>query len=148
MASPRKPKSTRAKNTRPGERSPGRGILLKNPHQARDKAQEIPPAVLDEIESQRGALVTVITLLHCLHVVLQQREDNVDSEPCPRMQAAVRWASLPEVTAILVERTHAVLSALDLVNLTKAPKAIKPRLAQMRRQASGDADGPKAACCY
>jgi len=34
--------------------------------------------------------------------------------------------SLPEMTAMLLERTHAVLSALDSMNLTKALKAFKP----------------------
>ena len=71
-------------------------------------------------------LVTVITLLHCLHIVLEHREDNVDEELNPRIKAAVRWASLPELTAMLLERTHGVLSALDSMNLINALKAFKP----------------------
>jgi hypothetical protein len=126
MGSSRKPKSTRAKNARPGERPPTREILPKTSNRAPAEALEIPPGVLVEIEDQRGVLVTVITLLHCLHVVLQQREDSVDNELNPRIEAAARWASLPEMTAMLLERTHAVLSALDSVNLAKALKAFKP----------------------
>jgi hypothetical protein len=71
-------------------------------------------------------LVTVITLLHCLHVVLDHREDSVDNELNPRIKAAAGWASLPEMTAMILERTHDVLSALDSVNLIKASKAFKP----------------------
>lgn len=65
-------------------------------------------------------------LLHCLHVVLQHREDSVYEELNPRMKAAVRWVSLPEMTATLLERTHAVLSALDSANLTKSLEAFEP----------------------
>jgi hypothetical protein len=126
MGSFRKAKSTRAKSARLGERPPNRKIPAKASHRATHKALEIPPGILEEIEKQRGVLVVVITLLHCLHVVLKQREDTVLDELNPRILAAVRWASLPEMTAILLERTHAVLSALDSVNLTKALKAFKP----------------------
>jgi hypothetical protein len=87
---------------------------------------EIPAGVLDEIENQRGVLVTVITLLHCLHIVLEHREESVDEEPNPRIAASVKWASLPEMTAMLLERTQSVLSALDSLNLTKASKAFQP----------------------
>jgi hypothetical protein len=126
MGSSRKPKSVRAKSARPGERPPTREILPKASNQAQAEVLEIPPGVLDEIENQRGVLITVVTLLHCLHVVLEHREDNVDEELNPRIEAAVRWASLPEMTAMLLERTQAVLSALDSMNLTNALKALKP----------------------
>jgi hypothetical protein len=42
------------------------------------------------------------------------------------MEAAVRCASLPEMTAVLLERTHAVHSALDSSNLTNVLKAFRP----------------------
>ena len=125
MGSSRKSKSTRAKSARPRERPATREIPPEVSTRAPAEALEIPPGVLVEIEDQRGELVTVITLLHCLHVAIQQREDSVDNELNPRIEAAARWASLPEMTAMLLERTHAVLSALDVVNLTKAPKASK-----------------------
>jgi hypothetical protein len=126
MGSSHKPKSVRAKSARAGVPPPTREILTKASNQAEAEVLEIPPGVLDEIENQRSVLVTVITLLHCLHVVLEHRQDHIDEEPKPRIEAAVRWASLPEMTAMLLERTHAVLSALDSMNLTNALKAFKP----------------------
>jgi hypothetical protein len=126
MGSSRKPKSVRAKSARPGEPPPTREILPTAANQAEVEVPEIPPGILDEIENQRSVLVTVITLLHCLHVVLERRQDHIDEELNPRIEAAVRWASLPEMTAMLLERTHAVLSALDSMNLTNALKAFKP----------------------
>jgi hypothetical protein len=126
MGSSRKSKSVRAKSARPGEQPSAHEILPKASNRTPEEVPEIPAGVLNEIENQRGVLVTVITLLHCLHIVLEHREDNVDEEPNPRKEAAVNWASLPEMTAMLLERTHAVLSALDSLNLTKASKAFKP----------------------
>ena len=82
--------------------------------------------VHNEIENQRGVLMRVITLLHCLHIVLEHREGSVVEEPNRRTEAAVEWVSLPEMTAMLLERTHSVISALDTLNLTKASKAFKP----------------------
>jgi hypothetical protein len=87
---------------------------------------EFPPGLKSEIEDQRGVLVTIITLLHCLHVALKYQEDQIDEELDPRVEAGVRWVSLPEMTAMILERTHAVLSALDSSNLTKALWAAKP----------------------
>jgi hypothetical protein len=126
MGSSRKSKSVRAKSARPGEPPPTRERLPKASKQAQADVPEIPPGVLDEIENQRGVLIAVITLLHCLHVMLEHREDYIDEELNPRIKAAVRWASLPEMTAMLLERTHGVLSALDSMNLTNALKAFKP----------------------
>jgi hypothetical protein len=126
MGSSRKQKSVRAKSARPGERPPTREILSKALDPAQAEVLEIPPGILDEIENQRGVLVTVITLLHCLHVVLERGQEQIDQELNPRIESAVRWASLPEMTAMLLERTHAVLSALDSMNLTNALKAFKP----------------------
>jgi len=87
---------------------------------------EIPKELLDEIENQRSVLVTIITLLHCLHVVLEDREENVERDLSFRAAAGLEWASLPEMTAMLLERTHGVLSALDSLNLTKALRPCKP----------------------
>ena len=39
---------------------------------------EFPPGLKSEIGNQRGVLVTIITLLHCLHVALKYREDQID----------------------------------------------------------------------
>ena len=126
MGSPRKSKSVRATSPRPGERATTGGLLRKASNRTPEEVPEISAGVLNEIENQRGVLVTVITLLHCLHIVLEHREDDVDEKPNRRIEAAVKWASLPEMTAMLLERTQSVLSALDSLNLTKASKAFKP----------------------
>ena len=126
MGSSRKSKSAGRKGSRTGEPLPARETQPKTANQGPAGVQEIPPGVMDEIETQRGVLVTVITLLHCLHVVLGQQEDCVGEEVHPHIEAAVGCASLPEMTKILLERSHAVFSALDSLNLTKASKGFKP----------------------
>jgi hypothetical protein len=122
----RKRKSVRLKGDRHGERPPSRQILLNASNQAQAKILEFPLGLKSEIENQRGVLVTIITLLHCLHVALKYREDQIDEGLDPRVDAGVRWVSLPEMTAMILERTHAVLSALDSSNLTKALKEVRP----------------------
>lgn len=126
MGSSRKRKSIGPKSDRHGNRPPSRQILLNASNQARAEVLEFPPGLKGEIENQRGVLVTIITLLHCLHVALKYREDQVDEGLDPRVAAGVRWVSLPEMTATILERTHAVLSALDSSNLTEALKVVKP----------------------
>jgi hypothetical protein len=126
MGSSGKSKSARDKSARPGERPPTRKILPEASIQAQAEVAEIPPGVIHEIDNQRGVLVTVITLLHCLHLALEHREDPRNEGLNPCMEAAVRCASLPEMTAVLLERTHAVHSALDSSNLTNVLKAFKP----------------------
>ena len=126
MGSSHKSKSSRAKGARSGEHTPTRKIFRKAQNPAQVEGSEIPPGVLNEIENQRGVLITAITLLHCLHVTLERRQDPIDKEPIPRLDAAIRWACLPDVTAILLERTHTVLCALDPNNLTNALRAHKP----------------------
>ena len=126
MGSSRKSKSTRAKSARPHQRRPRSGNHRKAINRSSAKVQEIPAGVGNEIENQRDVLVTVITLLHCLHVVLEHREGDLDEELNPGIKAAAGWASLPQMTAILLDRTHAVLDALDSVNLIEASKAFKP----------------------
>lgn len=119
-------KSVRPKSDRHGERPPNHEILLNASNQAQAKILEFPPGLKIEIENQRGVLVTIITLLHCLHVALKYREDQIDEGIDPRVEAGVRWVSLPEMTATILERAHAVLSALDSGNLTKALTEIGP----------------------
>ena len=125
MGSSRESKSTRAKGARPAQHPtrPGGGQAVNQPLA---NVPEIPAGVEDEIESQRRVLVTVITLLHCLHVVLEQKDDTTDKQPNPRTTAAVNWVYLPDLTAMLLDRTYAILQALDSVNLIKASKALKP----------------------
>jgi hypothetical protein len=126
MDSSRKSKPARVSSVLSGERPPRREMLPKASNQAEVEVLEIPLGVLAEIESQRSVLVAVITLLHCLHVVLERGQEQIDEEVNTRLEAAVRWASLPEMTALLLERTHSVLSGLDPMNLINALKGCKP----------------------
>ncbi|MGO8855128.1 MAG: hypothetical protein ACLQO1_05385 [Steroidobacteraceae bacterium] len=74
--------------------------------------------------------MTIISVLHCFHVMLELRSTypgkEMEVECDPRLQAAARCAYMPEVTALLLERTHAVFSALDIVNLEKAVEVVEP----------------------
>jgi hypothetical protein len=126
MGSSRKSKSTRAKGARPPQRPARPGVSRKAVNRPLANVPEIPAGVEEEIESQRRVIVTVITLLHCLHVVLEQKDDTTDEEPNPRTDAAVKWVYLPDLTAMLLDRTHAILQALDSVSLIKASMAFKP----------------------
>jgi hypothetical protein len=127
MGSSRKSKSTRAKSARPHQHRPRSRIRRKAINRSSAKVREIPAGVENEIENQRGVLVTIITLVSCLHVVLEHQEDSAaDQELNPHIEAAIKSASLPDITAMLLDRTHAVLDALDSVNLIKASKAFKP----------------------
>jgi len=130
MGSSHKAKSVRAEGDRPGQRPVTQKIRRKTSRRTLAAVQEIPPAVRDEIERQRDVLLTIITLLHCFHLVLELRSTHPDKEmdiECDaRLQAAARCAYLPEMSALLLERTHAVFSALDSVNLEKASEAVEP----------------------
>jgi hypothetical protein len=126
MGSSRKSKSTRAKGARPPQRPTRPRVSRKAVNRPLVNVPEIPAGVEEEIERQRGSLVTVISLLHCLHVVLEQQDDTAGDELNPRTKDAVKWAYLPDVTAMLRDRTHEILHALDYVNLIKASKAFKP----------------------
>jgi hypothetical protein len=130
MGSSHKPKPVRSKSARRGQRPLARKIARKTSRRAPVVAPEIPPGVHDEIERQRDVLLTMVTLLHCLHVTLElrstHRDEETDIEFDPRLRAAARAAYLPEMTALLLERAHAVLDALDSNNLTNALRAFKP----------------------
>jgi RNA polymerase sigma factor (sigma-70 family) len=69
---------------------------------------EIPVGVEKELEHQRGVLVTAITVLHCLHVVLEQKVDTVDKKLNPHTKTGVKWVYLPDMTAILLGRICAM----------------------------------------
>jgi hypothetical protein len=127
MGSSRKLKSTRAKGARPHQRRPRSGIPRKAASRSLAEIPEIPPVVENEIENQRDVLVTVITLLHCVHVVLHHQESGDDEDLSPSLRAAAGWASLPQMTAMILERVHNVLTSLDTVMLKiKASEAFKP----------------------
>ena len=120
MGSSRKSKPVRPTSPRPGKRAAAGRFLRNASTRTPEQLPEIPVGVHNEIENQRGVLMRVITLLHCLHIVLEHREGSVVEEPYRRIEAAVEWVSLPEMTAMFLERTHSVISALDSLNLTKA----------------------------
>src|ERR1039458_4519088 len=126
MGSLRKSKSVRATNLGPGKRAATGRLLRRASTRTPEAVPQISAGVHNAIEEQRGVLMRVITLLHCLHIVLEHREGSVVEEPNRRIEAAVEWVSLPEMTAMLLERTHSVISALDSLNLTKVSKAFKP----------------------
>jgi hypothetical protein len=126
MGSLRKSKSDRATTLRPGKRVATGRLLRRASTRTPEAVPQISPGVHNAIETQRGVLMTVITLLHCLHIVLEHREGSVVEEPNRCTEAAIEWVSLPEMTAMILERTHSVISALDSLNLEKASKAFKP----------------------
>ena len=126
MGSSRKSKSTRAKGARPPQRPTCPRVSRKAFNRPLVNVREIPAGVEEEIERQRGSLVTVISLSHCAHVVLAQQDDTAGDELNPHTKDAVKWAYLPDVTAMLRDRTYEILHALDYVNLIKASKAFKP----------------------
>jgi hypothetical protein len=130
MGSSRKAKSVRAKSSRPGQRPLTQKIGRKTSRRAPAAVPEIPRAIRRAIERQRDVLLTMVTVLHCFHVTLELRSahrgEETDIEFDPRLQAAARAAYLPEITALLLERTHAVFSALEIVNLEKAVEVVEP----------------------
>jgi hypothetical protein len=126
MMSSRKRKRDGGKRPRPGAPSPAGRTPDKRSVQTQREAQEIPPPLMEMIENQRGVLITVVTLLHCLHVVLEHGHEQIDAVLNPGIAAAARWASLPEITTMVLERTHAVISALDSINFTNTLDGFKP----------------------
>jgi hypothetical protein len=126
MGSSHRSKSTRAKRVRPGKRPPTHDSWRKSRHRSPFKGPDIPEGIREEIESQRRVLVTVITLLLCLHGELEQQSDKVcgksdtDGELSFGVEAAVQLVYLPDVTAMLMERVHDVHLALDSVSLLRA----------------------------
>ena len=126
MGSSLRPKSTRAKSVRPGKRPATRETSHKAEIWSPAEVSKMPAGVQEEIENQRRVLVTVTTLLHCLHAVLEHQDDAVGEELSAGATAAVGWVYLPDMTTMLLERVHAVHLALDSVNLMNASKAFRP----------------------
>ena len=126
MGSSLRPKSTRAKSARPGKRPSIGETGRKAENRSPAKVSEMPLGVQEEIENQRRARVRVTTLLHCLHAALEHQDGTVGEELSAGVEAAVGWVYLPDITAMLLERVHAVHLALDSVNLMRASKAFRP----------------------
>ena len=126
MGSSLRPKSTRAKSARPGKRPATRETRRKAENSPPTEVSNMPAGIQEEIENQRRMLVRITTLLHCLHAALEHQDDTVGEELSPGVEAAVGWVYLPDTTAMLLERVHAVHLALDSVNLMRASKAFRP----------------------
>lgn len=125
MGSSLRPKSTRAKSARPGKRPATRKTGRKAENWPPAGVSKMPVGAQEEIERQRRVLVTVTTLLHCLHAVLERQDDSVGEELGDGTKAAVGWVYLPDMTAMLLERVHVVHLALDSMNLVKASRAFQ-----------------------
>ena len=126
MGSSLRPKSTRVKSARPGRRPAIHETSRKAENWSPAEISKMPAGVQEEIENQRRMLVRITTLLHCLHAALEHQDDTVGEELSAGAEAAVGWVYLPDITAMLLERVHAIHLALDSVNLTKASKAFRP----------------------
>ncbi len=126
MGSSLRPKSTRAKSARPGKRPAIRKTRREAENWSPAEVSKMPVGIQEEIEDQRRMLVRVTTLLHCLHAALEHRDDSVGEELSAGAEAAVGWVYLPDITAMLLQRVHAIHLALDSVNLTRASKAFRP----------------------
>lgn len=125
MGSSRKSKSTRPKSVRPAKRRSTRGTGGRTKGRSAIKYREIPPDIQEEIESQRRVLITVMTLLYCLHVILEHRDDDLGDALSEKARISAELAYLPDMTGLLLDRVHAVHLALDSVTLTKAPQVVK-----------------------
>ncbi len=107
-----------ARRSQPSPRSPTRRRSL--PPAA---APLMALAIQNAIEEQRGELATAMTLLHCLHCVLRRETDYTSSDESTEFEDAAGWVELPNLTAILLVRLHAIHLALDSVSLRRAVQA-------------------------
>jgi hypothetical protein len=82
----------------------------------------MPPEFEHAIDDQRRELATAMTLLHCLHCVLRRETDDISSHESEAVEDATEWVELPDVTAMLLVRLHAVHLALDSVSLKHAAR--------------------------
>jgi hypothetical protein len=110
-----------AKRSHPSPRSP----TLRRPSSLA-APPVMPSEIQNAIEDQRGELATAMTLLHCLHCVLRREVDYAGPDESVEVEDAVGWVELPDVTAMLLVRLHAIHLALDSVSLRQALQASKP----------------------
>jgi hypothetical protein len=116
MGSSRPRNSTRARKAHSAKRSVSLPRSPKRRRPAR-KAPALPVEIVNAIDDQRRELATAMTLLHCLHCVLRCEADDTGPGESEAVQNAVGWVELPDVTALLLVRLHAVHLALDSVSL-------------------------------
>jgi hypothetical protein len=61
-----------------------------------------------------------MTLLHCLHCVLRREAHDTGPDESAEFEDAIGWVDLPNVTAMILVRLHAIHLALDSVSLRHA----------------------------
>jgi len=87
------------------------------------RSPDIPVALENVIDDQRRELVTIITLLRCLHLVLRYQAENPGQDESSDVTAALGWVELPDITSMLLRRVHSVHLALDSASLKQEIKA-------------------------
>ena len=80
----------------------------------------MPVKIKNVIECQRNKLVSVVTLLHCLHSALRRQLDNTGRMESVAVLAASEIAEFPMVTGMLLEEIRSVHDALDSTSLRRA----------------------------
>ena len=80
----------------------------------------MPVEIQSAIEDQRRELATAMTLLHCLHCVLKRETDYTSPDESAEFEDAAGWVELPDMTAMLLVRLHAIHLALGSASLRQA----------------------------
>lgn len=117
MGSSRPRNSIRARKGRSAKRTTGRSAADR---QSTAAAERIPAAIEIAIDDQRDSVGTAITLLYCLHSVLQRETADAGPAESAAVADAAEWADLTHITAMLLVRLHGVHSGLDQVALLEA----------------------------
>jgi hypothetical protein len=86
----------------------------------------MPVEIQNAIEDQRRELATAMTVLHCLHCVLRREADYTSPDESAEFEDAVGWVELPDMTAMLLVRLHAIHLALDSASLRQAQQGSEP----------------------
>jgi hypothetical protein len=86
----------------------------------------MPDKVGAVIQCQRNKLIRAITVLYCLHSALRWELEDAGPIEGIAVEAAIRLAELPEMTAMLLETIHSVHEALDLRKLARAMRGPAP----------------------
>jgi hypothetical protein len=127
---PTRPSPTAAGSLRPRGSAKRSHPSPRSPTRRRPSSPAAPPVmpleVQKAIEDQRGELATAMTLLHCLHCALRREVDHAGPDESDEVEGAVGWVELPDLTAMLLVRLHAIHLALDSVSLRQALQASRP----------------------
>ena len=117
MGSSRPRNSTRARKGRSAKRTAGLPAVDRQPTAA---AERIPAAIEIAIDDQRDSVGAAISLLYCLHSVLQRETSDAGPVESAAVADAAEWADLTHITAMLLVRLRGVHSGLDQVALQEA----------------------------